>query len=252
MTFAQKAKKQIVSVKGEYTVLESSSPLAWRQAPQKAREDAQKKAIEKVCGSTISVWDVVEMSSAGESYNSLTAVQTDGEIIDFKIIREGVYQSKIRQDETIFYCEAEVTVKSGVQPDPNFVAEIQGLKSIYYEGDELVFTVKPYQDCYLKVFVFSDATTAQLLYPSDLEQSFKLQALKTARFPIDSIIYGGYTLLLDTDDEFETNRLMFVFTKDERPFYQVTASGMKIMEWIALIPNNQKYLYAFTYDIRRK
>ena len=239
-----------VKVRGEYAVLQSSSTLQWQQAPELAREEAKRIAIEKVCGTKVNVWDKVEITGRGESFNSLSINQTDGEIVEFDIIEEGTYQSDVRKVETIFFCEAKVIVKRGVAADPNFVADVTGIQSVYYEGDGITFNVKPYQDCYLKVFLFVDATTGYRIYPNNLETPFLLLANKDVLFPTKD--YWEYSVTKDTDAPFETNRLVFVFTKEERPFYQETTSREEIEKWMALIPNDKKYFYFAAFDIRKK
>ena len=84
--FAQKEKiTTLKSVKGEYAVILEYSDITGREAMQLAREDAKRKAIEKVCGTRINIWDQMESSSAGDVFNSLSINQIDGEIVEFEI-----------------------------------------------------------------------------------------------------------------------------------------------------------------------
>lgn len=241
---------RIVKVRGQHTVIPSSSALEWQQAPELAKEDAIKNALEKVCGSRVNIWDQVEMSSAGETFNSLTSRQIDGEIVEFEIIKEGAYKSEIRNIETIFYCEAKVTVKRGVDPDPDFVVDVVGVQDIYYENDYIKFNVTPYKDCYMKVFLFQDSKIGYRIYPNYVEEPQLLKQRETISFPINGNL--KYRVAKDTDTQFEVNRLVFVFTKDERPFYRETTSRAEIEKWMALIPNNEKYIYSIAFDIRKK
>lgn len=250
LLFAQGERMRTVTIRGEYTVLETSSALEWRQARELAQEDAKIKAIEKVCGSRISAWEQVETSSAGETFNSLTSVQKDGEVVEFEILKEGTLKSGTRDIETIFYCEAKVTVKRGLAPDPNFVVDVTGLESVYYEGDAITFSIKPYLDCYLKLFLFADAATGYRLYPNDQEVPCMLKSREEISFPTTD--YHNYIVTKDTDAPFETNRLVFVFTKDERPFYSDISSRAEIEKWMAQIPNNEKFIYSMAFDIRKR
>lgn len=247
---AQHEKIQTVKVRGEYTLVLSSSNVTGLQAKELARKDAERQAIEKVCGSRISVWDQVEVSNAGETFNSLSVNQMDGEIVEFDIIKEDNEPSKIRPTETIFYCEAKVKVKRGVEPDPNFTASIAGVKNVYYDEDALAFSVTPYRDCYLKIFLFADAKTGYRIYPNLLESPMLLKQGALYSFPTNKM--GEYIISKDTDAPIEVNRLVFVFTKEERPFYHETTSRAEIERWMALIPNNEKYLYSVAFDIHKK
>lgn len=250
LVFAKHEKIETVRVRGEYALVLSSSNVTGLQAKELARKDAERQAVEKVCGSRVSIWDQVEVSRAGETFNSLSVNQVDGEIVEFEILKEGIEQSTVRSVETIFYCEAKVKVKRGVEPDPDFTANILGIKKVYYENEQLEFTFTPYRDGFLKIFLFPNATTGYRIYPNILESPVLLIHGKKYRFPTNDI--AEYTITKDTDAPIEVNRLVFVFTKEERPFYQETTSRAEIERWIALIPNDKKYLYSVAFDIRRK
>ncbi len=245
----QHEKVQHVKVRGEYTVLLSSSSLNGMQATQLAREDAKRKAIEKVCGSRVSTWDKAESSSAGEVFTSLTVKQVDGEVVEFTIIEEGYDKSDIRSTETVFWCVANVKVKRGVEPDPNFAATVEGVRAVYYEADAVTFTVLPYRDCYLKIFLFADEDTGYRIYPNNLEEPILLTAGRKVIFPTNDI--SEYVVTKDTDAPLETNRLVFVFTKEERPFYHETTSRQEIEQWMALIPNDRKFICFIGFDIQQ-
>lgn len=249
LLFAQKEKMQTVKVRGEYTVLSTSSALEWQQAPQLARENAKLNAIEKVCGSKISAWNQVEMSATGETFNSLTQVQHDGEIVEFTIINEGAFRSDVRHIETIFYCEARVVVKRGVAVDPNFIVDVSGIKPVYYDGEAIQFKVIPYQDCWLKIFIFENDSLGYRIYPNNIEQPSLLNARQEMFFP--TIKHYEYSVFKSTNNSFETNRLVLVFTKEELPFYMETYSRAEIEKWIALIPNDKKFLYSVAFDIKQ-
>ena len=99
------------SVQGEFSIVLEYSDITGREATQLARDNAKRKAIEKVCGTRINIWDQMELSSAGEVFNSLILNQIDGEIVDFKIKEEGHRQSSTNPSETVFYCIADIKVK---------------------------------------------------------------------------------------------------------------------------------------------
>ena len=175
--FAQQEKIHLVKgVRGEYSVILALSDVTGREALQLAREDAKRKALEKVCGSRVNIWDQMESSSAGDVFNSLSISQTEGEILEFNIVEEGHKQSELRSSETIFYCVADVRVKKGREPDPDFFIAVNGLKSVYYSGEELLFEVKPYRDCYMKIFLLENESVGYLLYPNEYDKNTLLKA----------------------------------------------------------------------------
>ncbi len=246
--YAQKEKVHTVkNVKGEFSVVLTHSDITGREAMQFAREDAKRKALEKICGTRINIWDQMETSSAGDFFNSLSINQIDGEILEFNVIDEGFKQSDTRDIETIFYCIADVKVKQGVPSDPDFNVSIRGLKSVYYVKDLLLFDVVPYKDCYMKLFLFEDENTGYMLYPNAYESVAMFPA--NVQFSISDSPYE-FELQKQSGVPSEINRLVFVFTKTERPFNDQITSRADIEKWIASIPNDQKYLHFAIIEIR--
>jgi len=247
--YAQKEKiTTLKSVKGEYSVILEYSDITGREAMQLAREDAKRKAIEKTCGTRVNIWDQMESSSAGDAFNSLSINQIDGEIVEFEIKEEGYKQSTTRSSETIFYCIADVKVKKGVEPDPDFYIAVNGLKSVYYAGESLLFSIIPYRDCYMKIFLLEDEKHGYLLYPNKYDEAKIMPAKKV--FNISDAPYYEFELQKSSKQFKEINRLVFVFTKTERPFNEEETSRSEIEKWIAQIPNNQKYLHFAVIEIR--
>ena len=239
----------IKSIRGEYSVILTHSDVTGREAMQLARENAKRKALEKVCGSRISIWDQMETSSAGDVFNSLSVIQTDGEIVEFSIIDEGHKQSQVRDIETIFYCIADVKVKKSSNYDPSFNVTVNGLKSVYYTKELLLFDIVPYQNCYMKIFLFEDNNTGYMLYPNSYDRSQLLPANK--KFSIANSSYE-FELQKKPNTDKELNKLVFVFTKNDRPFNEQITSRSEIEKWIATIPNDQKYLHFAIIEIRDK
>lgn len=235
----------VKNVRGEY-FMTSDMDVSMKMAQQSAREDAKHKALVKVCGERVNVWDQVEGSSAGETFNSLSMVQVDGEIVDFDVVKEGYDKNPLRETELMFYCIAHVTVKKGIEPDPDFNATVTGIKTSYIADEQLTFKIKAYRDAYLKVFIFENAELGYRLYPNEFEKPFKLTAGQEYTFPINSD-YPVYT-----DKELETDRLVFIFTKSERPYYDETTSRKEIEMWMARIPNDQKFVYYTSINILKK
>ena len=135
-------------------------------------------------------------------------------------------------------------------PDPNFTADVQGLRAYYVEGDQLEFEITPRLDSYVKIFLFVNETTAYRIYPNELERPHLLKANTRYSFPTSSNI--EYTMEKDTNEAIEINHIVFVFTKEEVPFYHPTTSRVEIEKWISMLPNDTKFLYSTTYEIRKK
>jgi hypothetical protein len=249
--FAQKEKIETVrSVRGEFSVVLELSDVTGREAMQMARDDAKRQALEKVCGSRVNIWNQMEMSAAGDVFNSLSINQTEGEIVEFEIKEEGASPSEARPSETVFYCIADVKVKKGHDPDPDFYAAVNGLKSVYFSGDILNFNIIPYKDCFMKIFLLEDDKNGYLLYPNTYDKAKQLKAHEV--FDIAAAPYYQFEMFKGTDAPKEINRLVFVFTKTERPFNELETSRPEIERWMAVIPNDQKYLHFAVIEIRDK
>lgn len=242
--------KTIKKVRGEYSVILSSTSLTGRQAMELAREDAKRKALEQAFGSRITIWDKLEISSSGETFGTTAINEVSGEIVEFIILEEGDVKSDVRSVETIFYCVANVKVKKGIKSDPNFVANIEGIKKVYYENDMLEFSINAHQNCYLKIFLLTDFGTGYLIYPNAMEKSVQFEKDRIYSFPLNK--NSEYVISKDTEQLIEVNRLVFVFTKEEKVFYDSMTSKTEIEQWIASIPNNEKFLHLSAFDIRKK
>lgn len=239
---------RVKSVRGEYSVVLSLSDVTGREAMQLARDAVRRKALEEVCGSKVSIWDQIETSSAGDTFNSLSINQIDGEIIEFNILEEGHYQSKIRCSETIFYCVADVAVKKGLNPDPAFTISVSGLKGVYYAGDILQFEILPHKDCYMIMFLIENDNVGYPLYPNVYDKSRMFVAGE--KFNIANAPNYEFVMQKNPSIKKEINRLLFVFTKQEYNFSQQTTSRQEIEKWIASIPNNEKYIHFAIIEIR--
>ena len=248
-SFAQKEKVfSLKSVRGEYSDVLEYSDVTGREATQLAREATKRKALEEVCGIRVNIWDKMEISSVGDVFNSLSINQIDGEIVDFEVIEEGHRQSSTRSSETIFYCIANVKVKKGIEPDPNFCVTVNGLKNVYSVGEYMRFSVRPQMDCYMKVFLLEDEKYGTILFPNEFEPSEIIPADKEFKFP--SVPYYDLPCQLNSNKSKEVHRLVFVFTKTERSFNEKETSRAEIEKWIAKIPNNQKFLHFAIIEIR--
>lgn len=238
----------VKSIRGEYAIVLHLSDVTGREAVQLAREDAKRKALEKVCGSKISIWDQIETSSAGDVFNSLSINQVDGEIVEFYVVEEGCNQSPVRPSETIFYCIANASVKRGVRPDPSFTMSVTGLKSVYYTNDLLQFEVLPHQNCYMNIFLLENESTGYLLYPNSYDKSRMFVA--NNRFKIADAPNYEFVMQKNPKLKKEINRLVFVFTKEQRNFDSQVTSRQEIEKWIASIPNDSKYIHFAIIEIR--
>ena len=234
----------IKGIRGEYAITSDSEtpPVV---AKEKARENAKREALIQAFGQYISIVDKIEISSAGESFSSMNVLQNNGEIEEFKIIKEDFYKHPNRANEMVFYCIADVKVRKGVEPDPSFVATISGIKATYLNDQILTFNITPTKNAYLKVFLFENSETGKYVYPGGVNHGLFIEADKTTGITrsVDQDIY------LLTEKNRETNVIVILLTKDECPFNIANPTRQDIDKFIARIPNNKKYVSYHIVDI---
>lgn len=227
----------IKNIRGEYGMAPHSE-VTRAEAEEKARENAKRNALEKAFGEQVNIWDIIETSSAGESFNSLSIVQITGVIEEFNIVEEGVENHPIRSSELVYYCIANVKVRKGVEPDPNFTAAIDNIHAHYRSGELCQMAVQPTQRAYLKIFLFENSEVGYYLYPGGSHHGILIEADRTAIIPraIDQDIQ------LYTNKKRETNTIVVLLTKEEYPFNVLHPTRADIDKFIARIPNNKKYV----------
>lgn len=149
--------------------------------------------------------------------------------------------------------EAKV-MKYKTKPDPSFVAKIEGLKSSYISGDEnpIDLKIKPYQNCYLKVFYISDEE-AQLLYPIETKTGESKPREFENKELVSNQAFGINYLYPETKKQTEFGKLIIVITKESIPYtkakldaqgFYTSTTVEDIFEWILTIePENRKEYY---------
>ena len=242
------------NVRSEYTVLlteEFSAGEIWK----KLRNRCKEQALAEVTSEVYKSWSdlIVANSESGdgaESLNSLVNYNTssrDGEIVEFNIVKEGTEQG---DGAITFYCIADVKVKTGLAPDPQFIVPVKGVKSVYMTGDELHFSFMPYKDCYMMLFLIENERTGYMLLPNQYVKDQKYTAMESYSLNENSRSYIEFAKSPNIDIEY--NKLIFLFTTRKWAFDKESTSSKEIVEWIARIPNNEKCIHQQIIEIREK
>ena len=244
--------EEIVEIKGivgEFEILPNSSELSHKECMLKAREDAIKKAIGKVASTTVKVWTSVEASSTGDNFGEVAIISTDGEYADMKIQKE--WMEEIEGSKVVVYkCLADIKVKKGMAPDPNFLASVHDIQDTYSDGDIMRFSLVPTKDCWMNIFLFEEDGSGYLIYPNRLDKSVMLKENTKISFPqkMNFRIVKKYSAR-----DVEKNKLVIVLTKTPRIYAgSPELSGSDIWKWMAMIPNDEKYLSPHTFNIVKK
>jgi hypothetical protein len=224
-----------------------SDDITAKQARQLALDDAKITALKAVgIEEHINTYQLLFSSQVNNDYSQFfssdTQSELQGAVQSYEIKSERRYQKS--ENEWIYEVIIDaVVIKFNNKPDAAFDTNVEGIKKVYNNDEELSFSVKATKDCYLTVFNITDEN-ATLLYPNAYERQTQCIAFEVYKFPVAKIDY-----VLHTDkNEVETNRLIFVFTKTQIPFVKMdkeqTTTHENIFTWIySITPDQRKVDY---------
>lgn len=182
-------------------------------------------------------------------YSSAIQDEIQGNILSYEIIKDTIVQ----KNELEFYAEVTISalvIKYKTKPDVTFDANIEGIKAVYDNGEFLEFSVKTSQPSFLTIFNINDVETS-IFFPNSREVTRELSPLDYHEFPVDNDT--DYTL--ETSEDQEMNRLVFIFTKTYIPFIKMdkdgTTSEESIFSWIYSIMPDQRDVKYYSFVIRK-
>lgn len=224
MMFGQKDVVRNVKAEGSWDVVGDVSPA---MAKEKALFEAKKNALRKAGLPT----DVRSMSFSSiakgeqkyeeEDFNQINSVFIGGSVT---LKKEPEFKSDFDGNYYTITASIVADVISDKGRDPEFVLDVNGFDFYYKNDDKLTFSVKPYKDCYLRVFWFTNTTTGEgdLLYPIDaFNNDIVLKEKTTYDFPLSSEYETAKKKIsyrLHIDGIKETNFIFIVATKKQIPY----------------------------------
>ncbi|MCQ2315362.1 MAG: DUF4384 domain-containing protein [Bacteroidales bacterium] len=224
MMFGQKDVVRNVKAEGSWDVVGDVSPA---MAKEKALFEAKKNALRKAGLPT----DVRSMSFSSiakgeQKYDEEDFTQINSVFIGGSVTLKKEPEFKSNYDGNYYTITASIVadVISEKGRDPEFVLDVNGFDFYYKNDDKLTFSVKPYKDCYLRVFWFTNTTTGEgdLLYPIDAFNNDIVLKEKTAYdFPLSSeyeIAKKRISYRLHIEGDRETNFIFIVATKKKIPY----------------------------------
>lgn len=224
MMFGQKDVVRNVKAEGSWDVVGDVSPA---MAKEKALFEAKKNALRKAGLPT----DVRSMSFSSiakgeQNYEEEDFTQINSVFIGGSVTLKKEPEFKSNYDGNYYTITASIVadVISEKGRDPEFVLDVNGFDFYYKNDDKLTFSVKPYKDCYLRVFWFTNTTTGEgdLLYPIDAFNNDIVLKEKTAYdFPLSSeyeVAKKRISYRLHIEGDKETNFIFVVATKKKIPY----------------------------------
>jgi hypothetical protein len=188
------------------------------QAKQRAIDDAKAEAL-RLAG--VEEWvQSVNFLETRESNNkvtdffhSLTSVQSMGEVVSWSLVKENKIKDELGNLRYDVVIDAEVRIYK-TRPDPEFQVDVDGVKTVYKNGDNLEFSVLPNRTGYLSVFIVDHESNVVQLFPNQEEKMIKMVEAQRYAFPMSK----HYRYEVFTNLREEANYVFFLFTKSNIPY----------------------------------
>jgi hypothetical protein len=235
---AQNDDIKIKGAQGEWSI----SNITPEQAYDKALVEAKFEALRKAgIDESINAINSLYSTNEGNDYTGISSIELGGEVIDFTIVDKKIEQRKAGGFDALI---AKVTIDAVVRKykkkrDSSFQIQVSGIERAYKEGDHLTFSFTPHNDGYLKIFAFEDDNSGYLLYPSKHEKNKRFQAEVRIKFPVSKEF--DYELAkVNPSKATENNLLIFIYTKNDIPFFEEDINYHSVLNWIAKISPDER------------
>lgn len=253
---------KVQDVKGECIISNITPEQAKEQAIQEAKREALRKAgVSENVGTSSLLKTSEDKAGIKQMFNEILTVEINGEVLSYIVTKE---TKKINEFNNIVI---EVTINAEVikydkKKDPSFDIKVDNIDEHYKEGQVLVFDFTPSADGYLKIFNMND-TENSIIYPYFDSTNKSLNDFpdrlfnknEKIKFPINRLFGNPKTketgYLLSTDKQNEFNHLVFVYTKQNIPFYK-TVNYQNIISWIYSISPDQRVVKYFGFMVTNK
>lgn len=240
---AQKT-KEVRNVEGR---CEISRHITLEQAEKRALQEAKQEALRKA-GVAEEVWSVFgtitqeDGQAFKEIYSEMSVLAVGGLV---NVTDKPVYSVLTDPNDNKQYAVAVINAKVKVEDksDKSYKIDINGIASVYKDGELLNFTTTIYGcDSYLKIFWF-DADGGSLFFPSSGYDEISLFTKgKSYQFPTNSLIEYVVSKI-DKKRDSERINIMAIATKKDYPFLSKTVTFETLLKWIYDIPASERATY---------
>jgi hypothetical protein len=235
---AQSDDIKITGARGEWSISNITPEQAYDKALVEAKFEALRMAgIDESMNAINSLY----LRDGENEYTEINSIELGGEVIDFTIVDKKIEQ---RRADNLDALIAKVTINAVVRKykkkrDASFQIRISGIEHAYKDGDHLVFSVNPHKEGYLKIFSFEDDNSGYLLYPNPYEKNERFQAGVQVKFPISKEF--DYKLIkINPAKVSENNLLIFIYTKNDVPFFEEDVNYHSVLNWMAKISPDER------------
>lgn len=188
--------------------------------------------------------------------------------LDGKVhVKEAKYEGRLEDidnsDQVIINCTivAEVEIEE-TSVDETFQFRLDGLKSVYRDGELVTMDITPFADsgCYMRVFWFNDlpsgAVTGAELYPGNIYNDLKINYEEVFRFPELSKEYYKEGMEphrmrahIQPDNSEGVALFFFVALKKKIRYNGHNYSYEEFINWLMKIPANERYVVCYPVKI---
>jgi len=250
--FAQRTKTVTVTASG--VAVGSDVRIAKRDA----LHDAKKKALieagvdENVQSVTTRVIDGDAGGLLQSSVSEVSMLMVDGKV---RLKGEPRYDVGVPNEDNLI--RVECTIRAEVikeeHPDETFRVKVEGLHSIYRDGEKVAMTFTPFADCWIRVFWFDRAVDAEvegaMVFPATgIYRDLPLQADSTYSFPKlpKRFVVGNpqdLTAFKQSLEMMETNIVFVVALKKPVPYDRAMCNYEEFIDWLMEIPADQRFVF---------
>lgn len=245
------------------TVSERIIRMTPEEAEREAINKARQKAVEFNSGVEVSSRLInfdAEMgaSEVRQYFSNITTIMSQGFIVDQKIIEN---RRDIVGDDLVVRVTAELEV--GVQEgrrDPYFNLNAELNQNTFREGERLVITIVPSQDCYITIInIYSNETTS-LIFPNIARDDNFAPANRPYQIPSETDRFS-FPLHLLPGKESDVESLLIIATKQRYNFPSFTklseynsyeSNLTEIMSQLAKIPRNEMEIEFLEYGVFKR
>ena len=250
--FAQRTKTVTVSASG--AAVNSDVRIAKRDALHEAKKNALLEAgvDENVQSVTTRVIDGDAGGQLQSSVSEVSMLMVDGKV---RLKGEPKYEVGMPNADNLIRveCSIRAEVIKEEHPDETFRMKVEGLRSIYRDGEKVAMTFTPFADCWLRVFWFDRAVDAEvegaMVFPAaGTYRDLPLQADTVYSFPKmpKRFVVGNpqdLTAFKQSSEMMETNIVFVVALKKPIPYNRAQCNYEEFIDWLMEMPADQRFVY---------
>lgn len=194
-----------VTANGEAAQGETETP---KEVMQRAKRDAQNKAIEQATGVFLKSHTLVHNSQIADD---LIYAAVRGKINEMIVLNAGWD----KQDRNLY----KIKIKALVEPlypekGNGLAAKLNLSKTKLHEGEEVKIYYEANSDCYVYLFSVADDGSVTLLFPNSQNQENKVAAGKVYEFPeAQSSVHLKAMFLPDFRDKIAEEKIKLIVTR---------------------------------------